>query len=337
MQNLFCDKIMSNNIDVVIITALDKERNAVQRYLDKFQQIESNIFNLPHNDTNSSYRVALLCVGKMGSVEAGIATTTAIADFNPSIVILVGIMGGVKGDDRNLGDLIVADQIVGYEQAKINDIDIERRYEVHRPNNELLEATKNSVLTISPTVPSPNSQNTIPNIHWGLVASGEKVIADSKTIPELQKSWSKVIGVEMESYGVALAIYNAESRPRFLMVKSICDWANSEKNDNWQEYSADVAAEYVVSFLRSNHIQHNVENDIIPKSSLDLYNRIRKLPRPLFNDICFYLQEKYEYDLSFINVNNAPSDSAHQLIEFLKQYPQGVNHLQQLLEERGLL
>jgi hypothetical protein len=72
-------------------------------------------------------------------------------------------------------------------------------------------------------------------------------------------------------------------------------------------------------------------------SSIDLYNRIRRLPKPLFNDICFYLKEKYDYDLAFIDVNGAPADAAHQLIEFLKQYPQGFNHLQQLLEERRLL
>jgi len=72
-------------------------------------------------------------------------------------------------------------------------------------------------------------------------------------------------------------------------------------------------------------------------SSIDLYNRIRRLPKPLFNDICFYLKEKYDYDLAFIDVNGVPADAAHQLIEFLKLYPQGFNHLQQLLEERRLL
>jgi hypothetical protein len=49
------------------------------------------------------------------------------------------------------------------------------------------------------------------------------------------------------------------------------------------------------------------------------------------------LKEEYDYDLSFIDVNGIPADAAHQLIDFLKQYPQGLNHLQQLLEERRLL
>ena len=115
----------------------------------------------------------------------------------------------------------------------------------------LLEAAKNLDLKISPPIPRPDGKDKTLEIHWGPVASGEKVIADSQTIPNLQNSWTKLIGIEMESYGAALAAYKANSRPRFLMVKGICDWANSDKNDKWQEYAADVAAMFVISLLKS--------------------------------------------------------------------------------------
>jgi len=75
----------------------------------------------------------------------------------------------------------------------------------------------------------------------------------------------------------------------------------------------------------------------ISMSSIDLYNRIRRLPKPLFNDICFYLKEEYDYDLDFIDVNGIPAESARQLVDLLKQFPQGFAHLQELLEKRGLL
>ncbi len=268
--------------DVVIITALDKERDAVLRYLDAPEkvQIKNRIVyksDLRHDNARSSYQVFLLCLNNMGSVAAGIATTQAI-DWNPSLIILVGIMGGVKGDERHLGDLIVAEQIVGYEAGKLTEAGTEPRFEVLRPSHALIETTRNfptekwvSALTISHPVGSvgkfkslmesvwrffyhhPNSKDRqlAPNIHWGVVASGEKVIADDKTLSELQKHWPKLVGIEMEGYGVAHAIYTAESRPEFFMVKSICDWANPDKNDEWQEYAADVAAVFVVNLLRS--------------------------------------------------------------------------------------
>ena len=58
----------------------------------------------------------------------------------------------------------------------------------------------------------------------------------------------------MEGYGAAHAVHTAKSHPRFLMIKGICDWANPDKNDDWQEYAADVAAGYVVNFLKSKPI-----------------------------------------------------------------------------------
>jgi len=71
--------------------------------------------------------------------------------------------------------------------------------------------------------------------------------------------------------------------------------------------------------------------------SVDLYNRLRQINRAMFNDICFYLQEKYDYDLSFIERSGAPAEVARQLVLFLKQYPQGVIHLQQELQDKRLL
>ena len=237
--------------DVVIITALPKEREAVLRYLDTYEKVEINnrtIYksNLPHS------QVALLCIGSMGNVASAIATTSVIADLNPSTIILTGIMAGVeKENERFLGDLIISDQIIGYEQVKTTDTGTEQRDEVLRPDNTLLEAAKNLDLKISPSITRPDNKDKLPEIHWGPVASGEKVIADSQTIPALQNSWTKLIGIEMESYGAALAAYKAQSRPRFLMVKGICDWANPDKNDKWQEYAADVAAMFVIKLLKS--------------------------------------------------------------------------------------
>jgi len=251
-----------HSANVVIITALDKERDAVLRYLDAPEKVQTKnriVYksNLRHDNAESSYQVLLLCQGKMGNVAAGIATTQAIDVWNPTLIILVGIVGGVEnGDERYLGDLIAAEQIVGYESGKLTDAGAERRYEVLRSTHALVEAARNfpdEKWVLAPTIPRPDGKDgrIIPKIHWGVVASGEKVIADTKTVPELQNHWTKLAGIEMESYGTALAAYTAESRPEFLMVKGICDWANPDKNDEWQTYAADVAAVFVVNLLRS--------------------------------------------------------------------------------------
>jgi hypothetical protein len=104
------DMHQGDSVDVVIVTALEKERDAVLRYLDSPQRIESKNrvvykFYLQHEDSNSGYWVLLLCLGGMGNVQAAIAVTQAIDVWNPAAIILTGIMGGVEGSDLLLGDL----------------------------------------------------------------------------------------------------------------------------------------------------------------------------------------------------------------------------------------
>lgn len=258
------DDNMANqpSTDVVIITALKKEQDAVLRYLDSPEKVQTKnrvVYksNLRHENSDSFYQIILLCLEAMGNVQAALATTQAIDIWNPDMIILTGIMGGIaKDNERYLGDLIAAEQIVGYEMGKVTDAGIERRYEVLRPAYAFITAARNFPLekwALAPTIPRPDDPDgrIIPKIHWGVVASGEKVIADSKTGTELQNHWLKLTGIEMEGYGTALAAYTAESRPGFFMVKGICDWANPDKNDDWQAYAADVAAVYVVNLLKT--------------------------------------------------------------------------------------
>ena len=60
----------------------------------------------------------------------------------------------------------------------------------------------------------------------------------------------KLIGVEMETYGVYRAIYESpEPKPRAVSFKAVCDFA-AAKSDSWQEYAAFMAAEFAVGVLK---------------------------------------------------------------------------------------
>jgi hypothetical protein len=87
-------------------------------------------------------------------------------------------------------------------------------------------------------------------------------------VQELQGFGYKLIGIEMEGLGTALAVSQADYPLKMLMVKGICDWADDNKNDLWQAYAADVAAAYVVNFLKSKPIECRV----LPNS----FNRTRR-------------------------------------------------------------
>ncbi len=256
---------MDNTVDIVIITALIKEQAAVMRHLGTTEEIKSKNRTyykgtIPHDQGGGSYSFVVLSLPGMGNVQAAIATSQAITVWNPSQVILSGITAGIKDAEMNwnakwLGDIIVAEQILGYEVGKVADGKTKPRYQVVRPAFNLVEAARNLstekwVLSAKVSRPDGSSNRIIPRLHFGVVASGEKIVADTNFAQELKSQWSQLAGIEMESYGTALAAYQSETVPGMFMVKGICDWADNSKIDEWQEYAADVSAAFLVAMLK---------------------------------------------------------------------------------------
>ena len=248
--------------DVVIITALAKECEAVLRHLGSYQkvQIKGRTFyraSVQAQKPNHSYQVVVLSLHAMGNYHAAVATQQAISVWNPSYIVLAGITGGVqKGDSRYLGDLLVGEQIVAYEPGKQTESGIQRRYDVYRPARALLEVAKTlppQEWALSTIIPRPDgtTNRVIPQVHFGVVASGEKVVTDSALTTELQSDWAQLAGIEMEGIGAAIAAYDADFLPGVLLVKGMCNWADGSKNDEWQAYAADVAASFVTGLLKS--------------------------------------------------------------------------------------
>jgi nucleoside phosphorylase len=92
-------------------------------------------------------------------------------------------------------------------------------------------------------------QRTRIEMHVGPLGSGAAVIDAEQPVLDVIEHWRKLIGVEMEAYGVHLACHSAASpSPEFLCIKSICDFA-TKKTDDWQDYAAFTAAELCHRFL----------------------------------------------------------------------------------------
>ncbi|KAK6525995.1 hypothetical protein TWF281_011036 [Arthrobotrys megalospora] len=80
-------------------------------------------------------------------------------------------------------------------------------------------------------------------IHYGLIASGNQVIKDRMLRDRLNESLGgDVLCVEMEAAGLM------DDFP-CIVIRGICDYADSNKNDEWQEYAAAIAAAYAKDFL----------------------------------------------------------------------------------------
>lgn len=87
-------------------------------------------------------------------------------------------------------------------------------------------------------------------LHLGPVGAADQVIDDETRIEEIQKNWRKLIGVEMETYGVYRACHEAPApAPKFVSIKSVCDFA-AQKTDSWQAYAAFTSSSFAVEFIK---------------------------------------------------------------------------------------
>ena len=80
-------------------------------------------------------------------------------------------------------------------------------------------------------------------VHYGLIASGNQVIKDATFRDKLNKDLGgHVLCVEMEAAGLM------DNFP-CIVIRGICDYADSHKNKDWQEHAAAVAAAFAKELL----------------------------------------------------------------------------------------
>ncbi|KAK0645976.1 hypothetical protein B0T16DRAFT_150579 [Cercophora newfieldiana] len=80
-----------------------------------------------------------------------------------------------------------------------------------------------------------------PVVHYGTIGSANTLVLSSAKRNELYESYG-IICVEMESAGVM-------SDHQALVIRGICDYADSHKNKRWQKYAAATAAAYAKEVL----------------------------------------------------------------------------------------
>ncbi|KAK4153199.1 hypothetical protein C8A00DRAFT_15564 [Chaetomidium leptoderma] len=80
-----------------------------------------------------------------------------------------------------------------------------------------------------------------PRIHYGVIASGNRLIKDGKARDDVARRLSALC-FEMEAAGM---MDNLQCLP----IRGICDYSDSHKNKEWQDYSAAAAAAYARELL----------------------------------------------------------------------------------------
>jgi nucleoside phosphorylase len=215
----------------VILTALPVEYLAVQKFLTGLRDVvhplgtvyEQGIFA----GDGFAWDVVIAQVGA-GITKAAIAAERAISNFKPDVLLFVGIAGGLK-DDVEIGDVVAATKVYGYESGKVTSEGFLTRPDAGQSAFALVErakaeARKGDWLKRGEIAGEPK-------VVVGSIAAGDKVLADtdSEIFKLLRSAYNDAIAVEMEGYGFLSAVF-AYPEIKAIVIRGISDMVEG-KND----------------------------------------------------------------------------------------------------------
>jgi nucleoside phosphorylase len=116
-----------------------------------------------------------------------------------------------------------------------------------RPQNQHISDGDCSACSEADTIARDQRDSTDPEIRYGVIASGNTPVKNGderedilSRLPENVRS--KCLCIEMEAAGLMNTF-------PCIVIRCICDYADSHKNDKWQKYAAATAAAFAKGFL----------------------------------------------------------------------------------------
>jgi adenosylhomocysteine nucleosidase len=239
--------------DVGILTVIDEEMRAVIEILESLELYRTRRINgngpLAHEAQlqlrDGTVRLAAVQTLGRGPQPAVIAFQNLVREYQPAVVLLVGIAGGVS-PTVHIGDVVFSDQIVYYDARRESPEGTHRRgqaYTVAAPVgyrlNEFFAAHGSNAAA---------PDGTPFQVFRGPIGSGDAVITDANS--EIRR-WlrdynEKVLAVETEAAGAAQAFHDQSSQHNpalgWLTIRGISDVADAAKGHDDHALAAKHAA-----------------------------------------------------------------------------------------------
>jgi nucleoside phosphorylase len=249
--------------DLVVICALyDPELTAVLELPCEWRELEESNDSIVYfqgvlkSKSGDRLIIAAACM-EPGMSAAAALTATTIARFRPRYVAMTGITGGMRGS-CNLGDVVMAEAVWDYTNGKHAVLDGKPAF---RPAPRVIDIDPVVISQIQRLCRGdgvmkgiadsfmPKRPEQIPALRVGPMFTGTAVVADSDVAQGLEAIHRKVVGVEMEGYGVACAVkYLGHERPEVFILKGVSDFADERKDDDWHAYASFTSAQVLYNW-----------------------------------------------------------------------------------------
>lgn len=195
-------------------------------------------------------RVVAACAPRMGMVSSALLSAKLVQRFCPRVLVMLGICGGIDGKAK-IGDAIFAESVWDYQSGKHS---VDNNHALFEMAPVQLAGDDEAAAVFRQLSSAPDKLARVASLFPGdaaqshrllvaPVASGSAVVADGEIAKEIIKQNRELRGIEMEIYGVYAAAYDApKPQPRVFALKTVCDLANTEKNDSYQAFASFFSA-----------------------------------------------------------------------------------------------
>lgn len=269
IQRLIATKLADNTVpnygvQAVLVCALQDELQSLLRNGWSWERLSVEGDHTPYNIASVNVDGRTLRVVAAAATRMGMPTTASLAmkmlsRFRPRYIGMPGVTAARRGR-AHLGDVIVGDPVWDWGSGKWglqgdklkffpepNQLPLDPRvrsaFQQIADDHETLAQIRHSWIGEKP--------NRELSVRIGPAASGSAVIADDGTIlQQIESQQRKVVGVDMEAFGIFAAANDAPSpRPIAFSAKSVVDFADGSKDDSARLYALHTSAQVVRHFI----------------------------------------------------------------------------------------
>lgn len=258
-------------IDFAILTAIEVERRAV---CEAFGLGEGDRVNKDSRvywrgtlslKGGEAYEVVVAQSPDAGNTDAAILTNDMLHHWHPGSALLVGIAASADAKVK-LGDVVVGSDVYYYERGKETPEGTKSEPKIIPADATLW----NRVTTVpdwdgNVAAQRPDGADDKPKLHYGVIASGEKVVANRAVRDQIAAGHRKILAIEMEGWGFSRAVWQSFEQVRHLDIRGICDDASEKKDDRWHQYAAAAAAAFARHFLLDRPLAPRGEDRARPR------------------------------------------------------------------------
>jgi nucleoside phosphorylase/CheY-like chemotaxis protein len=257
------DDIGDRAFAAVVCALMEPELRAVRQLPFAWEQEvlrgdATSYFQGRFDSAGQSRTIVAAACNEMGMAHAAALTMKMINAFRPHYLFMVGICAGVKGK-AGLGDVVAIDPCWDWGAGKFETtkdgvvfrpapLQLRASTELRGLVRQLADDTGWAARTLENWQGSAQSGS--PSVRIGPGATGAAVLANEKKLLEITGQQRQLLAVDMEAYGVMTACSEASRpRPECIVIKSVVDFGDTDKDDRAQAYGAYTSAQALSATL----------------------------------------------------------------------------------------